>query len=785
MFPGFFSFLAGFLTSPWMLLGLAVLAIPPIIHLLNRRRYDVVEWGAMQFLQVSEVTRRRILIEELLLMLLRMGLLAVLVLALAGPFLSGALATRLAGRPNRDVVLLIDGSASMAAINEAGTQTPFAVAREWVGNYLQDLVPGDGVAIFQVREQVVPVVGELSADFGRARAKLDNLSAPAGSCNWQEAIKKAHAVLAESKRGDRQILILSDGQKFGWADPDNLFRWELLAGELGTNRPDPPGSPPRPRIQVVNLAAELFPHEAGKADAEPIPNWALTPLRCNRPVVPVDREVTFQTDIVLIGQKGWSNPWKIRLEVDGTPVRDLAPPRDPKIDNGKVPFSFTHRFGKPGSHLITLILEADPPAEDRPRGYVLKDRVPGDNRQDYAVEVVTALPVLLVDGDPSAAPPLHRGTDFLRDALSPARDRTPVVQARVVSLQEFVPALLTGEQKPRVLILSNVPRLDPQQQEAITRFLAEGGGLLITLGERVEADRYNEELYRGGDGWLPARLDGIEGDEARPRESARPDPATFSHPALELFRTLPVGGLAEARFPRWWKLTTPGKHAPGVTVGLLRSPTAAWPFLIERAFQAGRVLLCSVPLDNSNGTNLPDLPAFVPLAHELVYYLAGARSAEFNLRPGQPIRYRLESEAALEQFRLRPPSGDERPLGLPPAPASAWPAQLLAQERGALLVFDGARETGVWRLTLPDHSTTIYYVVQGDARESDLTPSSDEERDQVAKLVPLSYENDRKQVQQTAPGTEIRQELWLYLLLGMIALLCGEVWLTRRMVKNR
>ena len=46
-----------------MLFGLAELVIPPLIHLLNRRRYDVVDWGAMQFLQVSETTRRRLLLE--------------------------------------------------------------------------------------------------------------------------------------------------------------------------------------------------------------------------------------------------------------------------------------------------------------------------------------------------------------------------------------------------------------------------------------------------------------------------------------------------------------------------------------------------------------------------------------------------------------------------------------------------------------------------------------------------------------------------------------------------
>src|SRR3954451_12767885 len=100
-----------------MLAGLAAMAIPILIHLLNRRRYDVVDWGAMQFLQISETTRRRILIEELLLMALRIGLLAVLVLALAAPMVEWKPLSRLS-RPSRDVVVVIDGSASMLAHGE-------------------------------------------------------------------------------------------------------------------------------------------------------------------------------------------------------------------------------------------------------------------------------------------------------------------------------------------------------------------------------------------------------------------------------------------------------------------------------------------------------------------------------------------------------------------------------------------------------------------------------------------------------------------------------------------
>jgi hypothetical protein len=782
------TFLSGFLHSPWILIvGLLTLAIPIIIHLLNRRRFDVVDWGAMQFLQLSETTRRRLLIEELLLMLLRMGLLLFLVVGFAGLFFDTRLPVRLGGRSNRDAVLIIDGSASMLARGE-GDQTPANRAREWALAFLDDMEPGDSVAVLLAREQVVPIVAELSVDRDRVKEKVRDLPAPAGSCNWPEAVRAAHAILGKSQKSQREIVLLGDNQKFGWADAESLFRWELLAGELGLSGKE---SDSGPRLWAVNLAGER---------PARLPNWALAPLRSNRPVVPVDREVTFKSDIVLFGQKSYSPPHRLWLEVDGKRVRKLPPPGGklgqalPVPSDGKVPFSFTHRFSQPGSHLISVVIEPDPPPEERPRGYEVKDCVPGDNRQDFAVEVLTALPLVLVDGENSAAPPEHRNTDFLRDALSPARDRHPVVRTRVVSLRDFTPALLKSPPVPRVVILHNVPRLEQPQIEALTAFLAEGGGVLVTLGERAEADFYNGALYRGGEGWLPVRLEGIQGEESRPRLAVRPDPASFTHPALELFRTLTAGGLGEARFPRWWKLETPGKAASGVVAGVLENALLRTPFLIERAFQAGRILVCAVPLDNSWGTNLVGLPSFVPLAHELVYYLAGARSTDFNLRPGQPLRYRVEDKTQLGDFRLKPPAGAQWPLVTRPGSPDTHLVQWLPRDRGTLLVYEGTREAGVYRLTKPagpakngeeTATQTIYYVVPPDAREADLTPCTAEEREKVAKLTGVRYEEGQEALLRGLSDGLQRQELWWLLLSGVIALLCLEVWMTRRLVMSR
>ena len=77
--------------NPYVLLGLAGIAIPVIIHLFNRRNAREVKWGAMRFLLDSLMSRRRsLLLEEMLLLAARCLLAGCAVLAMAraegGPF---------------------------------------------------------------------------------------------------------------------------------------------------------------------------------------------------------------------------------------------------------------------------------------------------------------------------------------------------------------------------------------------------------------------------------------------------------------------------------------------------------------------------------------------------------------------------------------------------------------------------------------------------------------------------------------------------------------------------
>ena len=94
--------------------------------------------------------------------------------------------------------------------------------------------------------------------------------------------------------------------------------------------------------------------------------------------------------------------------------------------------------------------------------------MPGDNRQDYAVEVMPTLPVLIVDGDGAIhALAGHRLPS--RCAAPPLRYAAELLVTRRIASAEFTPELLTkpiGREPgtvPRVLVIMNVPSIRPDQ----------------------------------------------------------------------------------------------------------------------------------------------------------------------------------------------------------------------------------------------------------------------------------------------------------------------------------
>src|ERR671935_2626852 len=99
--------------APLILGALAALAIPVLIHLIQREKKRVVEFPSLMFLRripYQSVRRRRI--RHWPLLLLRLAAIALVVLAFARPFVRRT-ATPATATGAREVAILIDRSYSM------------------------------------------------------------------------------------------------------------------------------------------------------------------------------------------------------------------------------------------------------------------------------------------------------------------------------------------------------------------------------------------------------------------------------------------------------------------------------------------------------------------------------------------------------------------------------------------------------------------------------------------------------------------------------------------------
>src|SRR5689334_6828451 len=103
----------GFL-APLFLGGLAALAIPVLIHLINRERKEVVVFPSLMFLQkIPYKSVRRQKLRHILLLALRCLAIIIVVSAFARPFLERNTAPTIAAGGAREVVVLLDRSYSM------------------------------------------------------------------------------------------------------------------------------------------------------------------------------------------------------------------------------------------------------------------------------------------------------------------------------------------------------------------------------------------------------------------------------------------------------------------------------------------------------------------------------------------------------------------------------------------------------------------------------------------------------------------------------------------------
>jgi hypothetical protein len=218
--------------APLFLLGAAAIALPIVFHLIRRTTREKTLFSSLMFLQPTppRVTRRSRL-EDILLLLLRCLALCLLAFGFARPFLQQSLPANDATGPEKNIVLLLDTSASLQRENL------WAEARSRAGAVLRDTTPADHLAVFTFDREVRPLITfsewEATPAGERVRHALQRITAAqpgwAGTHLGAALLQASEAFedkeQQQTRPGIRRIVVVTDLQEGSRLDRLQGFEW--------------------------------------------------------------------------------------------------------------------------------------------------------------------------------------------------------------------------------------------------------------------------------------------------------------------------------------------------------------------------------------------------------------------------------------------------------------------------------------------------------------------------------------------------------------------------------
>jgi hypothetical protein len=763
-----FPLLAALLTPSLFYAGAAAVAAPILIHLLARRRFKRIRWAAMEFLIDAEKrNRRRLRMEEWILLALRCLAIFLIGLMLARPFLDPAgLAGMLGGGQRTERVFLLDDSYSMAYTTPDGT--PFEHAKIAVQRIIEMVrreSPDDTVTMVRMSDVVRPIEAGTYLDDTQTQellSRLEALSPSQRTINPRAAVTQLAELLdAAPLVTNAAVYVLSDFQRADWAVSDS----KSAESAASVFAPLIEWAQERRGVQVVLVDLSVD----GAA------NTAVTELGIESGQLIAGADAIVRA---VVGNYGERSIEGMQLQAS--------------VGHFVQPSQSVGQVGAFQSASVDLRVEFPQSGYDRLRIDLPPDALPLDNTRYLAAEVHSAIRILVVNGQPSADPYDDEVT-FLKTALRPEGREFSGNDVVVVDETELADTNLGPF---HLVILANVYRIPDPVIEELERFVRTGGGLMVFAGDQLDADWYNGALYQEGDGLLPGTLTEI----VRPAEPARLVLTDRLHPALRGLAKegdpLGIGGIPFVRFfgsePEGVtddRSVGDGRISSGrnstaeddfdspTTVGFaraLRPPRVLarfddpdeHPAIVERGFGAGHVIFIASTADK-DWNQWPDHPTYLPMMMELARYTARRSGHDAQYLVGETITVELDPARYEADVVLRTPAfPNERETTITGQPDDG---------SGLALRWDHTEQSGIYQFVKRrrDGGETIRLVaVNVDSRESDLTPASKAELRRTAGDVPLTYIKGLEQIGGTTG--EARTEMWRACLLAALFVLMSE-----------
>lgn len=777
--------LAGWMVNPWLFLaGAGLVSAPILIHLLNKRKFKIVDWAAMDFLlEADKRNRRRVRLENFILLLLRCLAVLLIGLLLARPFWSADFAGNLFDAVQYERIVIVDDSLSMQVRN--GSTNAMDSSRKAVENFASGLASNssdDLLTVYLTSRPERPLLNAVHIDeqsIAEISAELKEMKASDLPARLEETLLDVEKALASRASGvNRVVYVLTDLRRQDW---------ETTTSEVTSSTTDAPGAKANPADATAKAAAsdttKKSPNTNVASVVETLNRLAKDTTGCFlvdmgsdeinnvqlAELVPREKALIAGVESrfdVVVRNYGKSDVNNVRVKFQAGETLPIEREIDtiPAGESAAVPVTYTFariEDATPGTPVDPVAIRAEV-ISAAPLG---EDRLAEDNTRFFAARVASGISALIVDGDPSAEYGQSESF-YLQRALAPPGDALSGINVQVVSDTEFDTLPL---EQYRVIFLCNLYRLNEARRDSLEKWVQAGGGLVLMLGDQIDQEVYNQELFRDGKGLMPARLEGVAGDEAGEAwvffSIESPD-----HPALKIYAGDANPFLEGAKLFRYWQATVRPEDlkAGVVSVPARFTDTDRSPAWVEKTMGDGRIVAIMSTAD-VDWNNWAQEFSYVIAMQELTRHVARNSAAQGQLQVGEPIlthidltRYKLTDVAMTAADKPRTVL-QPTPVGTGGAAETLWQVDYAETERRGFYKLDLPRTDG--------ETEQLLFASNVSPEEGDLT------RVDRAALSAQLADNVKIIDNQTllGLGTDGAQgELWLYVLMLLASVLLLE-----------
>lgn len=383
------------LLQPWMLFALPLAALPIIIHLINQRRFQTVDWAAMNFLlAANQMDRGYAKLRQWLILAMRTLAILTLIIAVSRPLSDGWLGLAAGSRVDTTFVLL-DRSPSMMQTGPGG-MTKFETGRRRLIDTLGTVRSNRFVLVDSRSGETIEL--ESAEDL----MDLPAASASSASVDLPAMLQTTAEYIQANRPGRSEVWICSDVRRNDWDDSGG--RWEAIRASF-VDTPQPV------RFHLLAYADSAAENRSVRVtDVRRVERDGAAQLLVSLVVTQSQPDPSSGADPVKVPIRmtldGAAGEFEIEMRGGEVEVKDHAVPLDAsqKRGWGKVSIAsdenvsdneFFFVYDEPAERR-TLVVSDDP---DRAQPLVFAASIPPDQSVTCSAEVVSSDRVVGVDWD--------------------------------------------------------------------------------------------------------------------------------------------------------------------------------------------------------------------------------------------------------------------------------------------------------------------------------------------------------------------------------------------------